>query len=99
MEITNDSGQDTRYKVTNSGGGSGMDPRRYFKPEEIKRWQLLRAGESVNHSPVPPGPWYVHFLVNGEEVVDAPVKTARDRVRLAPAGKALKAFVSQSSAA
>src|SRR5262245_20891199 len=91
MEITNDSGQDTRYKVTNSGGGSGMDPHRYFKAEEVKRWPVLRNGESVNHAPVPPGPWHVHFVVNGEELVKAAVKTSRDRIRLGVAGKSLKA--------
>jgi hypothetical protein len=67
MDITNTTGQDTRYNVA-GGGGTPMDPHhhREFRVEETVSWPVLHAGSRVSYNPKSEGPWAVYFFVQGK---------------------------------
>jgi hypothetical protein len=80
MEVTNTTGQETKYKVA-SGGGSGMAPHKSVALEAAS-WPTLAPYSSIQHVPASSGPWKVYFFINGENVA-ATVNTPDDRVELA----------------
>jgi hypothetical protein len=84
MDISNDTGQDAKYKV--SGGGTPVGPHGRFVPsEETSRWPVIAAGTTISVPVTSKGPWKVYFVVNGEGFVT--VSSAdNDLVRLAPSG-------------
>lgn len=65
MELTNTTDEDTKYKVSGTGG-SGMNPHKPFDPEDAVNWPVLPAGGRVHHQPKSPGPWTVFFFVKGQ---------------------------------
>jgi hypothetical protein len=65
MELSNSTGEDTKYKVTS--GGAGAAPQKH--PLNNEGWRDLPAGALVHHSLPPPGPWHISFLVNGRRVI------------------------------
>lgn len=70
MDITNTTGQDTKYKVTGSGGGPPMGEHHHHevRPEDAASWPVLHAGSRVSYSPNSAGPWTVYFFVQGKSV-------------------------------
>jgi hypothetical protein len=86
MDITNDSGGDTRYTVKN-GSGSGMGGHHSFpfRPEDTVDWKVLAAG-ATDHLDIPAskGPWLVYFYVNGQGFV-ADATSDNDQVHLVAA--------------
>jgi hypothetical protein len=98
MDISNDSGTDTRYTVKPSSG-SGMAPHDHchpFLPEEIAEWPSIPAGSAIQHTPDSPGPWQVCFFVAGQGVV-AEAKSDDDQINLVPADGSFKAEVRRVS--
>ena len=84
MDISNDTGQDTRYKVTGTGG-SGMGPHggpSSIRPEDTVNWKVLPANSTVRHKPASKGPWKVYFFIDGHGVVVAEASSDKDRVQL-----------------
>ena len=92
MEIVNGTNEDTRVRV--AGGGSGVAPHgKPFEDEESAlSWPLLSAGGRLNHSPLPPGPWTICFVVNGRRIVTE-IRSAASKVTLTPAGRAFRVQV------
>jgi hypothetical protein len=76
MEIVNNTKDDATVRV--SGGGSGM------VQGEVEKLSLP-AGQSISHTPKPPGPWKVAFYV-GSHQTRKTVRYATDRVTLNRAG-------------
>jgi hypothetical protein len=85
MDITNSTGQDTKYKVAGSGDGAGTGPHHHFAMEEAASWPTLPAGSQVHHDPIPPGPWVVCFVVDNHQVVEE-VDSPSGQVTLLQAG-------------
>ncbi|HEY0510911.1 MAG TPA: hypothetical protein VGH73_03345 [Thermoanaerobaculia bacterium] len=90
MDITNGTDQDTKWKVANSGGGSGVGPHHHFTVEEAVSWPVLRAGSRVQHHPAPPGPWVVCFVVGRHQVVQE-IDSDSGQVALVQAGADFRA--------
>jgi hypothetical protein len=93
MEIINGTNQEAKVRV--GGGGAGVDFDDDYlceKQEDTSRWPLVPAGGTMRHSPLPPGPWTVCFVVNGCQVVRE-VRSANDKVTLAPEGSAFEVKV------
>jgi hypothetical protein len=68
MDITNATGQDTKYNVS-GGGGSPMDPHhphREFRMEETASWPVVHAGSRISCNVKSDGPWAVYFFVQGK---------------------------------
>ena len=90
MEIVNNTDQDARVRVA---GGSGMDrPDRSVEKEDPSRWPLLRSGDKLAHKPSPPGPWTVHFVINGCRIVQK-IFLENSKVKLSGAGASFEAKV------
>jgi len=83
MEISNNTDQDTRYRVTGTGGsGAGPhDPHFPFKREDTVNWKELAAGSIVRHKPASKGPWKVYFYVAGQGLATE-ASSDNDRVQL-----------------
>ena len=90
MDISNSTGQDTKYKVTGGTGGSGMGPHHHFRAEEAVNWPVIRAGSRIHHDPTPPGLWVVWFVV-GNHQVSREVSSPSDQVTLVQAGSNFRA--------
>ncbi|HKI05178.1 MAG TPA: hypothetical protein VKK31_24575 [Thermoanaerobaculia bacterium] len=93
MEIINGTSQEAKVRV--AGGGAGVDPDHDYlceKQEDTSRWPLVPAGGTISHSPLPPGPWTVCFVVDGRQVVSE-VKYADEKVTLAPGGSTFEVKV------
>ncbi len=86
MDIINDTNQEAKVRV--SGGGQGIAPkgRPYEDDEDPSSWPGLSPGGLLNHSPHPPGPWTVCFVVNGRRIVTK-IRSASSKVRLTPVGR------------
>jgi hypothetical protein len=88
MDITNTTGQDTRYNVS-GGGGSPIDPHhhREFRMEDTVSWPVLHAGSRVSYNPRPEaeGPWTVFFFVQGKALT-ATAASPTDHLTLMQAG-------------
>ena len=93
MEISNDTGQDTRYKVTGTGG-SGMAPYGHFpfRREEAEKWAVLQAGDVVSYPLHPKESCVVYFFVNGQGCT-AVASSDDDRIHLVHTGAAFRAEV------
>lgn len=85
MEVTNTTDEDTKYKVSGSTQGSGMNPHKPVDPEEAVNWPTLPAGGRVHHQPKSPGPWTVFFVVKGQ-VVSKNIHPGTERVSLVATG-------------
>jgi hypothetical protein len=83
MDISNETGQDTRFKVTGTGG-SGMGPHggTSIRPEDTVNWKVLAANSTVRHKPASKGPWKVYFFIDGHGVVAAEASSDTDHVQL-----------------
>jgi hypothetical protein len=83
MDIDNTTGQDTKYKVTGTGGGTPMDPHHHkeFRIEEAASWPVLAAGSRVSYEPKSEGPWTIYFVVQGKGIT-ATAKSPSDRLTL-----------------
>src|SRR4051794_17004698 len=81
MDISNDTGQDTRYKVTGTGG-SGMGPHGRPRPEDTVNWPVLAANSTIHHKPASKGPWKVYFFIDGHDVVAVEASSDTDHVQL-----------------
>lgn len=83
MDITNTTGQDTKYQVSGGGGGAPMDPHHHkeFRIEEAVSWPVLAAGAKVSYNPKSEGPWTVYFFIQGKGLV-ATAKSPSDRLTL-----------------
>lgn len=92
MELSNTTGQDTKYKVTS--GGSGMAPHgNPFRIEEAVGWPTLHAGGRIHHQPKSSGPWLVYFVVKGQGISVA-TSSPDDRVSLVESNGGFRAQVS-----
>jgi len=93
MDISNDTGQDAKYKVTSGGGTPVGDPGRFDPSEkDTSRWPVIAAGTAVNVAATSKGPWRVYFVVNGEGFI-AHSSSDNDLVRLASTGNTFQAHV------
>ncbi|HSF43029.1 MAG TPA: hypothetical protein VLT87_24725 [Thermoanaerobaculia bacterium] len=78
MDISNSTGDDSKYKV-GSSGPQGVNPR------PGSGWKPLQKRQRIKHPLDQPGPWRVEFLVQhgGEEIhVSKIAHTANDLVEL-----------------
>lgn len=78
MDVSNNTGDDAKYKV-GSSGGPGVNP-----PPD-RGWKPLPKRQRIKHRLDQPGPWRVEFLVQhgGEEIhVSKMAHTANDLVEL-----------------
>lgn len=94
MDISNNTGQDARYKV----GGSGPQG---VKPRPLPGWNPLQKRRRIKHQPDHPGPWRVEFLVQAgaEEIhVSNMAHTANDLVELTEAGGSFDVVVTRAAA-
>src|SRR5262245_28488275 len=82
MEVSNDTDQDTKYKV--SGGGVPI-PKGTSKWDTSK-WPVLAKRTGIQHSPTLPGPWWIAFAVNGKQLVGE-ANSAADHVTLKKIGR------------
>ncbi|HEV2852698.1 MAG TPA: hypothetical protein VHC97_07835 [Thermoanaerobaculia bacterium] len=88
MDIVNGTNEDAKVKV--SGGGSGIAPQsRPFEDENFADWPSLPPGGLLRHSPLPPGPWTVCFVVNGHRVLGE-ARSGSSKITLTPAGSAFR---------
>ena len=99
MDVTNDSGSDTRYTVK-GGSGSGMGGHHHsfpFGPADTDQWKVLAAG-ATDHldTPASKGPWLVYFYVEGEGFV-ADASSDNDQVHLVPTGGSFRVDVRKVS--
>jgi hypothetical protein len=87
MDIANTTGQDTKYKVTGTGGGAPIDPHRTkeFRIEEAVSWPVLEAGSQVSYNLKSEGPWTVYFFIQGKGIT-ATAKSPSDRLTLMQSG-------------
>lgn len=93
MELSNTTGQDTKYKVASSGG-SGMAPHGHgFKIEEAAGWPSLPSGSRIHYSPKSSGPWTVYFVVRGQGLV-AKAESASDNVTLVEGNGGFQVLIS-----
>lgn len=94
MDITNDSGTDTRYTVK-SGSGSGMGGHHSFpfREEDTAQWNVLAAG-ATDHldTASSKGPWTIYFFVNGQGFV-ADATSDNDQVHLVTTERAFRVDV------
>jgi hypothetical protein len=99
MDITNETGTDTRYTVKRSGG-SGMAPHHRhfpFRSEEAVHWEILPPGSVVvRHASESRGPWQVYFFVEGQGVT-AEARSDNDRISLVASDGSFKAEVRKSA--
>lgn len=78
MDVSNNTGQDARYRVTSSGPQG-------VKPKPAPGWKPLHQRRRINHQLDQPGPWRVEFRVQAgaEEIqVSNIAHTANDLVEL-----------------
>jgi hypothetical protein len=87
MDIANTTGQDTKYKVTGTGGGAPMDPHRHkeFRIEEAVSWPVLAAGSRVSYEPKSEGPWTIYFVVQNKGIT-VTARSPSDRLTLMQSG-------------
>jgi hypothetical protein len=91
MDITNDTDQDAKVRV--SGGGAGIAPHgQPFEDENFADWPSLPPGGHLRHNPPPPGPWTVCFVINGHRVMGE-ARSGSSKITLAPAGSAFRVKV------
>ena len=91
MQIVNDTDQDARVRV--AGGGSGIEkPDDIVGQEDTSKWPLLRSRCRLDPNPALPGPWTVHFVVNGC-CITKEVLSEKSVVRLTPTGRTFAARV------
>jgi hypothetical protein len=91
MDISNDTPQDVKYKV--SGGGSPVGPHGRFVPsEDISGWPVIAAGAVVSLTMTAKGPWRVYFVINGEGFI-ADSSSDNDLIHLVPAGSSFRTDV------
>jgi hypothetical protein len=86
MDITNTTGQDTRYRVTGTGGNP-MDPHHHHdvRIEDAVGWPVLHAGSRISYNPNSEGPWTIFFVVQGKAVT-ATAASPSDHLTLMQAG-------------
>ena len=82
MEVSNDTDQDTKYKVSGGGVPIPQDPKL-----NTSTWPVLTKKTKTKHSPKLPGPWWISFAVNGKHVGVGQASTADDRVTLKKVGR------------
>lgn len=78
MDVSNNTGDDAKYKVGSSGGQGA-------NPQAGSGWKTLQRRKRLKHHLDQPGPWRVEFLVQheGEEIrVSNVAHTANDLVEL-----------------
>ncbi|HET9209293.1 MAG TPA: hypothetical protein VFR03_02780 [Thermoanaerobaculia bacterium] len=87
MDITNSTDQDTKYKVTGSGGTpmGGHHHPKDFPIEEAVSWPTLHAGSQVSYTPNSSGPWTIYFVVQGKGFT-VTTESAEDRLTLMRSG-------------
>ncbi|HTG33862.1 MAG TPA: hypothetical protein VLB76_13110 [Thermoanaerobaculia bacterium] len=86
MDIDNTTGQDTKYKVTGTGGPPiGPHSHGEFRIEEAVSWPVLAAGSKVSYNPKSEGPWTVYFVVQNKGIT-VTVKSHSDRLTLMQQG-------------
>jgi hypothetical protein len=94
MDITNDSGTDTRYTVKN-GSGSGMGGHHSIplRLEDTAQWRVLAAGATDHLDTAPSqGPWTVCFFMDGQGYV-ADATSDNDQVHLVAAENGFQTVV------
>lgn len=91
MDINNDTSAEAKVKV--AGGGSGVAPHaRPFDDDNFADWPTLPPGGLLRHSPLPPGPWTVCFVVNGHRILGE-ARSRSSKVTLTSAGDAYRVKV------
>jgi hypothetical protein len=95
MDITNDTGQDAKYKVT-SGGGTPVGPHGPGLSEDTTCWPVVAAGTAVKVPVTSKGPWQVYFYVNGE-ACSAESSSDNDQVHLVAADKGFRTMIRKVS--
>jgi len=91
MDISNDTPQDVKYKV--SGGGTPVGPHgRFVVAEDISGWPVILAGKVVSLTMTSKGPWRIYFVVNGEGFI-ADSSSDNDLIHLVPSGDSFRTDV------
>jgi hypothetical protein len=67
MDVTNTTGHDARYNVSD-GGGTPIHPHRNpeIHAEQTANWPVVHAGSRVSYNPNSEGPWNVFFFIQGK---------------------------------
>lgn len=94
MDISNNTGENSKYKVSSSGA-QGVQPR------PAPGWKTLQKRQRIRHQLDQPGPWRVEFLVErgGEEIhVSNIAHTAADLVELNESGGSFDVVVTRAAA-
>jgi hypothetical protein len=96
MDVSNTTGEETKYRVTSGGtppGDKEDDEKKSAKvdgekgdkarkdPFCVTPWRKLAKSGCDKHAPVPPSPWVVEFQVGGKTVVGVASKPT-DEVKL-----------------
>jgi len=91
MDISNDTPQDVKYKV--SGGGSPVGPHgRFILSEDTSDWAVLGAGKVVSLTMSSKGPWRICFAIDEEGFI-AESTSDNDLIHLVPSGDSFRTDV------
>lgn len=87
MDVTNNTGEETKYRVS-SGGTPPGDPEERERGDKagtnrlcVTPWRKLSKSGCDKHAPVPPSPWRVEFQVGGQTIAGV-ASQPTDQVKL-----------------
>ena len=77
MDVSNTTGEETKYRVTSGGtppGDKEDEKEKKASPGNraqicVTRWKKLKQSDCFKHAPVPPSPWMIEFQVGDQTVV------------------------------